>query len=206
MVAVFALAISAHEAAHAYAAKKCGDLTADRMGRISLNPLVHVDLFGTILLPAFLILSGSPLLFGWAKPVPVNTANLNNPRRDSAIVSAAGPMTNLLLVLVGVTVTVIFFPLLRGVEGALRLLYFNTVINVVLMVFNLIPVPPLDGGKIFHYFASAEQEKFLREHSYLLMIGFLLLLFTGILGQVFGFFINFVLSVQQLLLVFVWGV
>ena len=206
MVAVFAVAISAHELAHAYAAKLCGDRTAEQLGRISLNPLVHIDLFGTIILPAFLILSGSPIVAGWAKPVPVNRSNLNSPRRDSAVVSAAGPATNLLLAAGSILITVLFFPLLVRIDGLYRLLFFNTTINIVLAVFNMLPVPPLDGGNIFKYFATPEQEQFFIKHRYIVLILFMLLFISGILGAVFSFFINLAHIFQAILLNFIWGV
>jgi Zn-dependent protease len=143
------VAITLHEAAHGYVARHFGDDTAERAGRISLNPLRHVDLFGTILLPAFLLLSHAGFLFGYAKPVPVNFAALRHPKRDMIWVAAAGPAMNILIALIS---AILLFASLR-LGGAndrflLAALWTSVDINLVLAVFNLLPVPPLDGGRV----------------------------------------------------------
>ena len=204
-VAVLALAISAHESAHAYMADRCGDSTARKMGRISFNPLVHVDLFGTVLLPAFLILSGAPFLFGWARPVPVNPGNLRNPARDKAWISAAGPAANFLLVLVGMVVYVAFFPFVIEVEGLSELITFNTVINSLLGVFNLLPVPPLDGGSIAEYFLPRSERRWFRENRFIVFMFFILLWVTRILPQFLHLFLGAIQRLQNGLALFIWS-
>ena len=141
-------AITVHEAAHGYAAKFFGDMTAYKMGRISLNPARHIDPVGTVLVPALALLIGG-MLFGWAKPVPVNFSRLRNPKKDMLWVAAAGPGVNLLMAILWVLLirfSVILpdsFALPAALMGAA-----GVMINTVLMVLNLLPLPPLDGGRI----------------------------------------------------------
>jgi Zn-dependent protease len=143
------LAITLHEAAHAYVAHHCGDNTAWERGRVTLNPLKHIDPFGTLLLPAILLISHSPFLFGYAKPVPVNFRALNHPRLDMVWVALAGPVTNIALALIAAAG---FHLLGLAPQGSAQWFADNLknalVINVVLAVFNMLPIPPLDGGRV----------------------------------------------------------
>lgn len=142
------LAITVHEAAHGYAARHFGDNTADALGRITLNPLKHIDPIGTILMPLLLIFAGSPFLFGYAKPVPVQFGNLRNPKRDMIWVALAGPASNLIMALFWGIV----FYMLQG--AGINEPFFNKMaqggilVNAVMFAFNLFPLPPLDGGRI----------------------------------------------------------
>ena len=187
------LAITLHEAAHGYVARYFGDPTADQAGRISLNPLRHIDPVGTLLVPVLILALSSlvgmgGLLFGWAKPVPVNFSRLRNPKADMLWVAAAGPFSNLIMALGWAALmrlalelpdNAYSIPMLRMADAGLQ-------INGVLLLLNLIPIPPLDGGRIaVSLLPQSLAWKFARLEPYGFPI-LLVLLFTGILGAVLG--------------------
>ena len=193
---VLLLSLSVHECAHAWTADKLGDPTARFLGRVSLNPIVHSDVFGTILLP--LVAAQYGMMFGWAKPVPVNVARLRNPGRDHMLVAAAGPFSNLLMALIAFTVLMAMkfsspdlASIVRDVAGysaiggtiasAIALFaYYGMVINVILAIFNLIPVAPLDGAAVISGLLPRGLAATLdRLQSYSFII-FLFLLVTGV--------------------------
>ena len=181
------LAITLHEAAHGYAAKKLGDLTAYQEGRISLNPLKHIDPIGTLVVPAVLLIaSGGKLAFGWAKPVPVNFSRLRNPKSDMFWVAAAGPAVNLLMAIGWAIVfkLVVTSPVNYFTDPALAMAQGGIVINLVLMVLNLLPIPPLDGGRIaVSLLPNSMAYSLARLEPYGLLI-IMLLMVTDILGSI----------------------
>jgi len=193
MIAIYALpvvfAITLHEAAHGYVARHFGDMTAYLEGRVSLNPLRHIDPFGTVALPLILLavsklFGGAGILFGWAKPVPVNFAKLRHPKRDMLWVAAAGPLSNFamalfwaLMVRIGLSMPGNYFALPLALMGAA-----GVFINIIIMVLNLVPLPPLDGGRIL---VSLLPQRLAYGVARIEPYGFfilILLLFTGVLG------------------------
>jgi len=185
------LAITLHEASHAYVAHRCGDSTAKMLGRLSINPLRHVDLIGTLLVPlAVAVMSNFQFVFGWAKPVPISWNNLNKPRRDMALVAAAGPASNFIMALIWAvlfkiglsfnpgTSVIALYLVLTGQAGIL--------INLVLAFLNLLPIPPLDGSRVLTSFLSP---KHAFQYSKLEPYGFfiiLALLLTNVLSSIIG--------------------
>lgn len=141
-------AITLHEAAHAYAAKYFGDTTAYAQGRMSLNPIKHIDPIGTLLIPIALYFAGSPFLFGYAKPVPVNFGNLRNPKKQMAFVALAGPMANLVMALGWLLLAIGLRASGMNEEFFMRMAQAGVLTNLVIFAFNLFPLPPLDGGRI----------------------------------------------------------
>lgn len=145
-------AITVHEVAHGWMAKQYGDNTALRLGRLTLNPVKHIDLFGTIILPGLLLMTGTGFIFGWAKPVPVDTRNFKKPLQDMAVVALAGPVSNLLMAVFWALIARIGVTIGSGNEAIAHPLIYTGVagisINLVLALINLLPIPPLDGSRI----------------------------------------------------------
>lgn len=175
---VLLFSIVVHEVAHGYIAQRNGDPTARMLGRLTLNPIPHIDPIGSVLLPLLLLASGSGIIFGWAKPVPVNPLNFRNYRWGEITVSAAGPLSNLAL-------AVLFSYLLHlgpANLGLMKMALWGVQINIFLALFNLIPIPPLDGS---HILAILLPRDLARVYAYLEPVGFILILvlfYTGIMG------------------------
>ncbi|OGM80314.1 hypothetical protein A2361_01710 [Candidatus Woesebacteria bacterium RIFOXYB1_FULL_40_26] len=182
-IVAFAVAITIHEAAHAWMADRLGDPTARLAGRLSLNPLAHVDIYGTILIPLILIFLGSPFVFGWAKPVVFDPYNLKNPRSDSALISLAGPLSNLILATFFSLVLRIYSLPFSPLAVFSGLIYPLIIINVALAVFNLIPIHPLDGGKILVGLLPPETARkidlFLNRYGLMLLLFLIFPVFNG---------------------------
>jgi Zn-dependent protease len=179
-------AITVHEVAHGWVAKKYGDNTAFAQGRLTLNPIHHIDLLGTIILPGLLLLSGTGFIFGWAKPVPVNGRYFKNPRRDMAMVALAGPVSNLLMALLWALLARL--GVLIDIETVSKPLAYMGIagisINLILAVLNLIPLPPLDGSRIITAMLShkmAYQYNQLEPYGFYILIA---LMYFGILGMI----------------------
>src|SRR5690606_16849934 len=194
LIAVYAipvvLAITLHEAAHAFVASRLGDRTAQALGRVTINPFKHVDPVGTLLVPGLILLAskalGGGLLFGWAKPVPVIASNLRSPRRDMGLVAAAGPGANLLMALGWGLAIKAMVVTGMGDEFFVRMAYAGILVNIALAVLNLMPVPPLDGGRILTSLLPLRLAiPYSRLEPYGIFI-LLALLATGLLGNVIG--------------------
>ena len=188
-LAVFAIllaSLSIHEAAHAFAADRLGDPTARLLGRLTINPIAHIDPIGTLLLPGIAIVTGLPII-GWAKPVPVNLNQLRHPRRDFMYIAAAGPASNLVQAVIIAGAAWVMFP--EGIQQAdgltPQLLVLGVQLNVLLALFNLIPVPPLDGGNVIGGLlperAADAYDRLVRPWGFLILYGILL---SGLFSKV----------------------
>jgi Zn-dependent protease len=178
---VLLLSLTVHEAAHAWTAMRLGDDTARRLGRVSLNPIVHIDPVGTLLLPLIAMASGSGMIFGWAKPTPVNVRNLRHPRRDNVLVTIAGPASNLVLALLA---AIIYHQLTSGIGSVIAFEAMS--LNVLLAVFNMLPIPPLDGGQVLLGLLPPQTALKLRAvqpYGFLILMA---LIVTGVLGYLIG--------------------
>ena len=182
-------AITVHEAAHGWMARRLGDRTAEMLGRLTLNPIKHIDPIGTVLVPAILLIAGG-FIFGWAKPVPVDPRNLAHPRRDMAAVAAAGPMANLLMALLWTLIAklgLVLTPTMPWVGVPLLLMGKTGIfLNSILMVLNLLPLPPLDGGRVLVGLLPdrlADKVASIEPYGMFILVG---LMITGFLGQLIG--------------------
>ena len=196
-------AITVHEVAHGWVAGKLGDPTARLAGRLTLNPVRHIDPLGTIVIPLVMIVL-TPFAFGWAKPVPVDWRNLKQPRRDMALVAAAGPAANIIMLLLWTLLLSVMFTAGAAVSYPENLLIemakVGVIINIVLIALNLLPLPPLDGSRIVTAFLSPEAA---RRYNLLERWGLpilILLIFTGILGKLLHPLVGFMLGGVNLLL------
>jgi len=199
IIIAFLISLSIHETAHAYIANRLGDPTARLAGRVTLNPFAHLDPVGT-LLPLFLMMMGSPIIFGWGKPVPFDPFNLLHPRRDAALISFAGPASNLIL---AVALSVIFrliYPFLIPYSLIISLFVSMIALNVMWGLFNLIPIHPLDGGKVLVGLLPREHaykiDKVLKQYGFIILI-FLIFPFLGTSPVIFILspIINFILNI-----------
>jgi len=180
-------AVTVHEVAHGWMARRLGDPTAQMLGRLTLNPIKHIDPVGTILVPGLLLLFNTGFIFGWAKPVPITWQNLKNPKRDMALVAAAGPGANLLMMFGWLAVARLGLALVPVIPWAAKPLFYmgeaGIFVNGILMIINLVPVPPLDGSRIVSAVLPPRLAlKYNRIEPYGLII-LLVLLATGLLGR-----------------------
>ncbi|OGY68047.1 MAG: hypothetical protein A3H63_01790 [Candidatus Harrisonbacteria bacterium RIFCSPLOWO2_02_FULL_45_10c] len=192
---VLIFSVMVHEVSHGIVAYKLGDDTAKTLGRLNFNPLKHLDPMGSVILPVFLLLMNSPILFGWAKPVPYNPNNLKNPKKGAALIALAGPMSNLALAVIFGVLIQILGPFADNLgETVISLLqFFNVIvfINVLLAVFNLVPIPPLDGSKLIFAMLPPRYyrvQRFLEQYGMFLLIFFIFFGFGIIIPVISGLY------------------
>ncbi len=194
---VLLFSITIHESAHGWTANKFGDPTAYNMGRVTLNPIPHIDPIGTLLFPLIMMITGIPFI-GWAKPVPVNPYNLKDPKKDNLWISFSGPLSNLMAAGAFIIAGVILKSMFILPSIILLILFYGALINSILAVFNLIPIPPLDGSGILMGFLSdeaAEKYEQIRPFGFLIILG---LLFIGFLNLIFSPIYTFISNILLL--------
>jgi Zn-dependent protease len=196
-IAVLLFAVSFHESAHGWVALRCGDTTARDLGRITMNPVRHIDPIGSLLFPLMLAFAGLPI-FGWAKPVPISLRGIRNPRKANLLISAAGPLSNLLLAAGFAVLVIVLHPQVTAKKDllypVLLIVFLSVVVNVSLAVFNLIPIPPLDGFGVVESLVPASAIPaviWLRRYGFLILIA---AMYTGVLGFIMNPVRNFLLD------------
>lgn len=195
-IIILLFSVIVHEVMHGLAALHFGDRTAQRAGRLTLNPIPHIDPVGTILLPLILMISGSPIMFGWAKPVPINPLNFSNLRKGELVVSSAGVLSNFAIAIIAAIFYHLFNILPNTPLLILELFHFTALINLVLGTFNLFPIPPLDGSKVLLSqlpYNLARQYQKLELYGFIILMILLLIPFgrTTLLNAILGFFVSF---------------
>ncbi len=199
-IIILIFSVIVHEVSHGYMAYWLGDPTAKLANRLNFNPVNHLDLFGSFIVPAFLLLAHSPFLFGWAKPVPYNPYNLRNQKYGPALVGLAGPLSNLLLALLAGVLLKALLVFNIDNDFLLMILAITVFINILLMVFNLFPIPPLDGSKLLFAIipVSEHTQRTLEQYGFVFLVIFLLL-FSDVFGLVFNsvlkIFVNNVIGI-----------
>jgi len=201
-IAVWAIpvlfAITFHEVAHGWTANLLGDKTAKMLGRLSLNPIKHIDPIGTIIVPVAMVVLQTGFVFGWAKPVPVNTRNLKSPRKDMAIVAAAGPISNLIMAVFWVLIIKLGSTLISDqaiAQGVIDMGRAGIIINLILFIFNLFPIPPLDGSKVLAGFLPrplANLMDKIEPYGLFIVLG---LVYFGVLNTIMSPLLNFFLTI-----------